>query len=58
VKKGDDVVEILEAFDATRSYRAAARLAGCDHHTVKKYVQLRVAHNLACVAEARSLRGT
>lgn len=41
MKKGDDVVEILEAFDATRSYRAAARLAGCDHHTVKKYVQLR-----------------
>lgn len=41
MKKGDDVVEILEAFDATRSFRAAAELAGCDHHTVKKYVQLR-----------------
>ena len=41
MKKGDDVVEILEAFDATRSYRAAAELAGCDHHTVRKYVQLR-----------------
>src|SRR6266545_657376 len=27
-------MEILEAFDLTGSYRAAAELAGCDHHTV------------------------
>ncbi|GLZ09619.1 hypothetical protein Acsp03_70850 [Actinomadura sp. NBRC 104412] len=34
-------MEILEAFDATGSYRAAAELAGCDHHTVARYVRLR-----------------
>lgn len=36
-------MEILEAFDLTGSYRAAAELAGCDHHTVRRYVQLRKA---------------
>ncbi len=34
-------MEILEAFDLTGSYRAAAELAGVDHHTVKRYVELR-----------------
>jgi transposase len=34
-------MEILEAFDLTGSYRAAAELAGCDHHTVRRYVQQR-----------------
>lgn len=34
-------MEILEAYDLTGSYRKAAELAGCDHHTVKRYVQLR-----------------
>ncbi len=34
-------MEILEAYDLTGSYRAAAELAGVDHHTVKRYVQLR-----------------
>lgn len=29
-------MEILEAFDLTGSYRAAAELAGCDHHTVAR----------------------
>lgn len=36
-------MEILEAFDLTRSCRAAAELAGCDHHTVGQYVALRAA---------------
>jgi transposase len=36
-------MEILEAYDLTGSYRAAAELAGCDHHTVARYVQLREA---------------
>ena len=36
-------MEILEAYDLTGSYRAAAELAGCDHHTVARYVQLRAA---------------
>jgi len=34
-------VEILEAFDLAGSYRAAAELAGCSHHTVARYVRLR-----------------
>jgi hypothetical protein len=29
LKKAEDVVEILEAFDLTGSFRAAAELAGC-----------------------------
>ncbi len=36
-------MEILEAYDLTGSYRAAAELAGCDHHTVARYVQMRAA---------------
>jgi hypothetical protein len=35
--------EILEAYDLTGSYRAAAELAGCDHHTVARYVKMRAA---------------
>lgn len=34
-------MEILAAYDLTGSYRKAAELAGCDHHTVRRYVQLR-----------------
>ncbi|MEX2501244.1 MAG: IS21 family transposase, partial [Trueperaceae bacterium] len=43
VKMSEEIMEILEAYDLTESYRAAGELAGCDHHTVKKYVQLRSA---------------
>lgn len=38
-------MEILEAYDLTGSYRAAAALVGCDHHTVRRYVQLRASGN-------------
>jgi hypothetical protein len=41
VKSGRETVKILEAYDPTGSYRAAAELAGCDHHTVARYVKLR-----------------
>jgi hypothetical protein len=34
MKPSEEVMEILEAFDLTGSYRAAARLAGCDPKTV------------------------
>jgi transposase len=34
-------MEILEAFDLTHSYKAAARLAGCDAKTVARYVAAR-----------------
>ena len=30
-------MEILEAYDLVGTYRGAAELAGCDHHTVKHY---------------------
>lgn len=33
-------MDILEAYDLTGSYRAAAALAGCDHYTVARYVKL------------------
>jgi transposase len=43
MKRSDQIMEILEAYDLTGSYRAAAELAGCDHHTVRRYVRLRAA---------------
>ncbi len=41
MKPNEEVMEILEAFDLTGSFRAAARLAGCDPKTVARYVALR-----------------
>jgi transposase len=39
----EQVLEILEAYDLTKSYRSAAALVGCDHHTVARYVAARAA---------------
>ncbi|AEA23121.1 Integrase catalytic region [Pseudonocardia dioxanivorans CB1190] len=47
-------MEILEAFDLTGSYRAAAELAGCDHHTVARYVALREAGQPPVAREHRA----
>ena len=41
MKFDEEVMEILEAFDLTRSYRAAGRLCDCSHHTVAAYVDKR-----------------
>ncbi|HZE03978.1 MAG TPA: IS21 family transposase [Solirubrobacteraceae bacterium] len=41
MKKPEDVVEILEAYDLTGSFRAAAGLVGCDHKTVAYWVRQR-----------------
>jgi transposase len=41
VKFGEEVVEIVEAFDLTGSYRDAAELVGCSPTTVARYVALR-----------------
>jgi hypothetical protein len=41
VKKLEEAMEILEAFDATGSLRGAAALAGCDHKTVARLVAAR-----------------
>lgn len=37
----DKIMEVLEAFDLTHSYRSAAQLTGVDHHTVRRYVAAR-----------------
>jgi Integrase core domain len=36
-------MDVLEAYDLTKSLRAAAELAGTDHHTVARYVAARAA---------------
>ena len=41
MKSDEEIMEILEAFDLTGSYRDAAELAGCSAHTVAQYVQRR-----------------
>ena len=46
-------MEVLEAFDLTRSYRDAAELAGCSHHTVARYVAAREAGGRLDKAAAR-----
>jgi hypothetical protein len=46
VKSCEEIMEILEAFDLTGSYRDAGELAGCSHHTVARYVALRDAGEL------------
>ena len=39
LKSDGEFMEILNAYDLTGSYRAAAELCGCSHHTVKKAVE-------------------
>lgn len=46
-------MEILEAFDLTRSFKAAAELAGCSHHTVEHYVARRDEGRLAGIGEVQ-----
>lgn len=43
MKKAEEVMEILEAFDLTGTLRGAAELVGCDHKTVARWVALREA---------------
>src|SRR5215471_8742373 len=43
-------MEILAAYDLTHSFRDAAALVGCDHHTVARYVRARDAGQLTQVA--------
>jgi transposase len=38
VKSAEEIMEILDAYDLTGSFRDAAELAGCSHHTVARYV--------------------
>ncbi len=41
MKSFEEIMNMLEAYDLTGSYRAAAELAGVDHHTVERYVAMR-----------------
>ncbi|MFF3742814.1 hypothetical protein ACWDFH_29490 [Streptomyces kronopolitis] len=41
MKTKEEIMRIFEAFDLTGSYRAAAELVGVDHHTVRRYVEVR-----------------
>ena len=41
MKKPEEVMEILEAYDLTGSLRQAAALVGCDHKTVAYWVRQR-----------------
>lgn len=43
MKSDGEIMEILEAYDLTKSFRAAAVLVGCSHHTVAKHVAARAA---------------
>jgi hypothetical protein len=43
MKRAEDVMEILEAYDLTGSFRQAAALVGCDHKTVARWVAVREA---------------
>ena len=41
LKSAEEIMQILEAFDLTRSFRDAGELAGCDHKTVAAWVARR-----------------
>jgi hypothetical protein len=43
MRKPEEVMEILEAYDLAGTLRGAAALAGCDHKTVAHYVAAREA---------------
>jgi transposase len=54
VKTAEGIMEILAAYDLTESYREAARLAGCDHHTVARYVAAREAGQVTAAPVRRA----
>src|SRR5690625_1456479 len=41
LKSAEEIMELLNAYDLTGSYRDAGELAGCSHHMVKRYVERR-----------------
>jgi transposase len=54
MKKGEEAMEILEAYDLAGSLRGAAVLAGCDHKTVARLVAARDAAGGGLPVRARS----
>jgi transposase len=53
MKHAEEIMNILEAFDLTRSYESAGRLAGCDPKTVAYWVARRDSGELSPVAAPR-----
>jgi transposase len=53
LKSAEEIMEILEAFDLTRSFRDAGELAGCDHKTVAHWVARRDAGELTATSARR-----
>jgi len=53
VKTTEAIMEILAAYDLTGSYRDAAALVGCSHHTVARYVRGREAGRLTAATARR-----
>lgn len=51
MKSREEIMEILEAFDLTHSFRDAGELAGCSHHTVAAWVTRRDAGRLPVAGE-------
>src|SRR5438128_5586613 len=49
-------MEILAAYDLTGSFRDAAALVGCDHHTVAHYVRARDAGQVIATLQRRDQR--
>ncbi len=41
MRSAAEIMKTLEGFDLTGSYREAAELTGCSHHTVACYVRAR-----------------
>lgn len=54
MKKTEAIMEILAAYDLTQSFRDAAELTGCSHHTVARYVRARDAGQLQTTPAQRS----
>jgi transposase len=55
LKSAEEIMQMLEAFDLTGSFRDAGELAACSHHTVAKAVAARDAGLLTDVAAARPM---
>src|SRR6266852_405166 len=56
VKRTEEIMEILAAYDLTGSFRDAAALVGCDHHTVARYVRARDAGQVSTALQRRDQR--
>src|SRR5712691_5146827 len=56
VKRTEEIMAILPAYDLTGSFRDAAALVGCDHHTVARYVRARDAGQVSTALQRRDHR--